>query len=119
MLMMRYWWQRRGKKMQKMIDRLSTTCKANGMEINVKKTKVMIMDGTAEPKGMQRFITLNNVPLEQVSHFKYLGSWITEYARSDEYIRARVGMAKAAFWQNKELMRSNIRLSTKMKILNC
>src|SRR3989442_14604654 len=31
----------------------------------------------------------------------------------------RVGMAKAAFGQNKELMRRNIRLSTKMKILNC
>src|SRR3989441_4708155 len=31
------------KKMQKMIDRLSTTCKEYGMEINVKKTKVMIM----------------------------------------------------------------------------
>src|SRR3989442_11541713 len=28
-------------------------------------------------------------------------------------------MTKAAFWQNKELMRSNIRLSTKMKTLNC
>ena len=37
--------------MQKMIDRLSTTCKAYGMEINVKKTKVMIMNGTATPKG--------------------------------------------------------------------
>src|SRR3989442_8494395 len=28
-------------------------------------------------------------------------------------------MAKAAFWQNKVLMRSNIRPSTKIKILNC
>src|SRR5207247_598101 len=93
---------------------------AYGMEINVKKTKVMIMNGTAKPKGMQRSITLNSVPLEPVSRFKYLGSCITEDARSDEDIRARVGMAKAAsFWQNKELMRSNIRLSTKMKILNC
>src|SRR3989441_3041781 len=89
------------------------------MEINVKKTKVMIMNGTAKPKGMQRCIVLDGVPLEQVSRFKYLGSWIIEDARSDEYIRARVGMAKAAFWQNKEQMRSNIRLSTKMKILNC
>ena len=34
-------------------------------------------------------------------------------------IRARVGMAKAAFWQNKELMRHNIGFKTKMKILNC
>src|SRR3989441_3060460 len=107
------------KKMQKMVDRLNKTCKAYGMEINVKKTKVMIMNGTAKPKGMQRCITLNNVPLEQVTRFKYLGSWITEDARSDEDIRASVGMAKAAFLQNKELMRRNIRLSTKMKILNC
>ena len=65
---------------------------------HVKKTKVMVMNGTAKPKGMQRFITLNNVPLVQVSRFKYLGNWITEDARSDTDIRARVGMAKAAFW---------------------
>ena len=59
------------------------------------------------------------LPLEHVTRFKYVGIWITEDARSDEDIRARVRMAKAAFWQNKELIRSNIRLSTKMKILNC
>ena len=76
------------------------------------------MNGTKQ-KGVQQCITLNKVPLEQDTRFKYLGSWITADARSDEDIRARVGMAKAAFWQNKELMRSNIKLSTKMKILNC
>ena len=46
------------KKMQKMIDRLNKTCKAYGMEINVKKTKVMIMNRTAKPKGTQRCIRL-------------------------------------------------------------
>src|SRR3989441_12234748 len=105
--------------MQKMIDRLNGTCKAYGMEINVKKTKVMIMNGTAKPKGMQRCIALDKVPLEQETRFKYLGSWITENARSDEDIRARVETAKAVFWQNRELLTSSIRLSTKMKILNC
>ena len=49
--------------------------------------------------GMQSCIMLNNVPLEQLTRFKYLGSWITENAKSDEDIRARVGMAKTAFWQ--------------------
>src|SRR5437867_9274144 len=82
-------------------------------------TKVMIMNETAKPKEMQRCLTLDKVPLRQVTRFKCLGSWITEDARSNEDIRARVQMAKAAFWQNKELMRSNIKLSTKMKILNC
>src|SRR5437867_9514366 len=42
------------RKTHKMIDRLNTTCKAYGMEINVKKTKVMIMNETAKTKGMQR-----------------------------------------------------------------
>src|SRR3989442_423304 len=79
----------------------------------------MIINGTAKPKGMQKCITLNKVPLEQVTRFKYLGSWITEDERSDENIRARLAMAKAAFWQKKELLRSNIKLSKKMKILNC
>ena len=97
--------------MQKMRDSLSKTCKACGMEINVKNTKVMTMNGMAKPKGVQQCITLNKVPLEQVIRFKYLGSWMTEDARSDEDIRAKVRMAKAAFWQNKELMRSNIKLS--------
>ena len=53
-----------------------------------------------------------------MTRFKYLGSWITEDARSEVDIRAIVAMAKAAFWNNKELMRRNIRFSTKMKILN-
>src|SRR6267154_2570822 len=105
--------------MQNMINRLSRACKEYGMEINVKKTKVMVVSRAKEMTGMQRSIMSDGVPLEQVKHFKYLRSWITDDAKSDEGIRTRVGMAKAAFWQNKELMRRNIRFKTKMKILNC
>ena len=67
------------------------------MVINIKKTKVMIMNKTEKLTGMQRSIMLDKVPLEKVKHFKYLGSWITDDARIDEDIRKRVGMAKAAF----------------------
>ena len=67
------------------------------MEITVKKTKVTIMNGIANPKGMKRCITLNTVPLEQVTRSKYLDGWKAEDTRSDEDTRARVGMAKAAF----------------------
>ena len=68
------------------------------MEINVKKTKVMIVDDKEETRGVQCGIVLNGGLLEQMPLFKYLGSWITENARWDEDIRARVGMATAAFW---------------------
>src|SRR2546425_2494155 len=78
------------KNMQKMINRLNETCKAYGMEINVKTTKVMIINKKEKQKGMQCCIMLN-IPLEQVTRFKYLGSWITEYTKSDENIRTRVG----------------------------
>ena len=88
----------RRKKMQKMVDSLNDTCRANEMEINVKKTKVMIMN-SKEKNGVQRCIMLGSVPLEQGTCFKYLDSWITEDAGCE--IRARVGMAKGAFWQNK------------------
>ena len=60
-------------------------------------------------------ITLNNMPLEQVNRYKYLGSWITEDARCEEELKARIGMAKAAFWQNKVVMRRNVRVGTKRR----
>src|SRR5437867_922770 len=52
------------KNMQKMIDRLNETCKAYRMEINVKRTKVMIMNKKEKQNGIQSCIMLNNVPLE-------------------------------------------------------
>jgi len=78
----------------------------------------MVVDEDGEEIISQTSCTLDGVPLERVTRYKYLGSWITDDARCEEDIRARVGMAKAAFWQNKEVMRGNIRLSRKLKILN-
>ena len=103
------------KKLQRMIDKLNDTCKNYGMDINVKKTKVMVI---SKNKNVICDLTLDSKPLEQVNRYKYLGSWITEDARCEVDIRARIGMAKAAFWQNKELMRRNIRFETKKRILN-
>ena len=53
------------KKMLRMVKRINETCKAYGMKINAKNTKVMIMNKTEKPKGMQRRIMLDKVPLEQ------------------------------------------------------
>ena len=41
--------------------------------------------------------------LEQVSGYKYLGSWVTEDGKSEKEVKARTGMAKGAFWKLKEL----------------
>jgi hypothetical protein len=107
------------KKMQDMLNKLNDTCKVYGMDINVKKTKYMVINEREDRIGMKRNIVLDGVPIEQVTRFKYLGSWITEDVKCDEDVKARVGLAKTAFWQNKEIMRRNVRLQTKMKILTC
>ena len=36
----------------------------------------------------------------------------------EEELKVRVGMAKTSFWQNKELMRSNISMKTKLRLLD-
>ena len=66
------------KKTQKMIDRLNETCKAYGMKIHVKNTKVMIINKTENPKEVQRCVMLDKVPFRCVTRFKCLGSWITD-----------------------------------------
>ena len=99
-----------------MLDKLNVTCNKYGMAINVKKTKAMVVNKKGKIKCN---LTLDKKFLEQVSRFKYLGSWITEDARCEEEIKTRIAMAREAFWKNKELLRRHIRPRTKLKILNC
>ena len=73
------------------------------MSLNVNKTKVMVM---SREGNVQCEIKLNQVVLEQVNRYKYLGSWITEDVRCESEIVARIAMAKTAFWQNKKLVKS-------------
>jgi len=47
-----------------------------------------------------------------------LGSWITEEdRRCEKEAETRIALVKEAFWQHKELMRGNLRISTKKRIL--
>jgi len=58
--------------MQKALDKLNTYCKSYGLNINVSKTKVMIFSrGKVRKLPNLRF---NNVPLEIVWEYKYLGT---------------------------------------------
>ena len=54
----------------------------------------MVMNGFGQNDGD---VALDGVPLERVTRFKCLGSWITDDARDKDDISARVRMAKAAF----------------------
>jgi len=99
--------------LQNIITRVSDTCKEYGMEINTKKTKMMVISKTGNTTCN---IVVNGRTLEQVTQYKYLGSWIMA-GRCEREIKTRIGMAKDVFWKHKELLKGNLNLQVKKQIL--
>ena len=97
--------------LQKLMDNVNATAKQYDMRINVKKTKVMKV--TRERQGSRVNIVLDGQQLEQVSSFKYLGSWITEDGKCELEVRTRIARAKEAFSKRRELL--TISMSHKIK----
>jgi len=79
------------RKLQDMINRLNEACEEYGMAINVKRTKVMVL---GHKEGFKCQIALNGSFLDQVTRYKYLGSWITEDWRCEEDPTTRIGMLR-------------------------
>ena len=95
--------------LQEIVQKIADICNVYGMEINVKKTKTMVISKTG---NVPCSIAVNDIALEQVSQYKYLGSWITEDGKCEMDIKTRIGMAKDEFWKHKEQLRGNINLQT-------
>ena len=62
---------------------------------------------------------IDGLELEQVSQYKYLGTWITKDERCELDVKTRIAIAKDAFWKHKELLKGNISLRVKKRILQC
>jgi len=84
------------------------------MKVDIKKTKVMKVSRKGE--GV-RNITIDGEILEQVERFRYLGALITSDGRCETEIKTRVGMAKNAFNQWKELLSKNLNKDIKKRII--
>jgi hypothetical protein len=87
------------------MDKLNDTAKKYDMEINVAKTKTMVVSKTG---GGKVDIKIEGKKLEQVMRFKYLGSIVTEYGRSLDDVKARIGIAKDAVKKNKEVLTKRV-----------
>ena len=60
--------------------------------------------------GEQLEINVNDIKLEQVNQYTYLGSLITEDGRCLREVKKRIAQAKEAFWKNRELLRGNVNI---------
>ena len=97
------------------LDKVNESCTAFDMELNAKKKKVMVME---KQTGTEVTIKSNGIALEQVNKYKYLGTLITADSRCIQEIKRRIGIAKRPFWELKELMKSNVNMKTKKRLLN-
>ena len=101
--------------LQSIMDCVNRVNDRYGMKINIKKTKVMKI---GRQHGLAN-IEVNGQRLEQVNHFKYLGSLIAEDGYCEKEIRARVAMAKATFEKHNSLLTGCLSLQLKKRLVRC
>lgn len=85
-----------------------------GLNINKDKSKILKINPTST-----KSITLHGCPLKEVQSFTYLGSIIYQHGGTVVDVKARIGKARAAFIQLKEIWTSReLSLNTKIRIFN-
>ena len=85
-----------------------------GLNIHKEKTKVIKINSTSTER-----ITLNGSPLEESQSFPYLGSIIDQQGGTVADVKARIGKARAAFIQLKNIWASReLSMTTKVRLFN-
>uniref|UniRef100_A0A803T403 Reverse transcriptase domain-containing protein n=1 Tax=Anolis carolinensis TaxID=28377 RepID=A0A803T403_ANOCA len=72
-----------------------------GLSLNIEKTKVLFQQAPSNPSAMPG-IQLNGVTLENIDHFRYLGSHLSTKVNIDTEIQPHLSSASAAFFRMKQ-----------------
>ena len=92
--------------------------KEKGLELNSKKTEVMVINRKEEPPLIN--ITINGIKLKQRDHFKYLGVLVSSDDRNNTEISARIAQAKMMFHKIKTVLtNSHISIQTRKRTIEC
>jgi hypothetical protein len=84
-----------------------------GLEINVEKTKYMLL--SRQNAGQNRDIKIANSSIENMSQFKYLGITVTNQNSSPEEIQRRLNSGNVCYHSVQNLQSSRL-LSKNLKI---
>lgn len=99
---------------QEIVTRFSDAAKAFGLKINIKKTEMMYQPVPgSNTEGLN--IRIDNQDLNRVSHFKYLGSTVSDTNKLDEELKSRMSKASSAFGRLRERVWDNKHLTIKTK----
>jgi hypothetical protein len=70
--------------------------KENRLEVNVDKTKYMVMSGD-QSAGQKQNVKIDNSSIERVEKFKYLGKPVTNQTSTQEEIKSRLKSGNACY----------------------
>ena len=108
--------------LQKAADVLQDLLKRFGLVISIDKTKTMIFNWKGkEEEYPESIISINNVVIENVANFVYLGSVIShsDPGTSVKELDRRIGMAHGKFAEMKKVLCNyHLKLSIRMKFFN-
>ena len=102
--------------LQKIFNTVKEESAKKGLEMNVSKTKTMVI---SKNKELRADIEADEEILEQVEHFKYLGQIVNNEIKSDQEIIKRIAQAKSTFINMSDILLSkDISLKLRLKIIN-
>ena len=104
------------KDLQALLDRVSAVSNAYGLNMNIRKTKFMVV--SREVVDAQ--LTIAGERVEKVHAFKYLGCWLNERWDYTQEVRARIEQARGSFEKMRKLVcRRELSLKCRLRIIRC
>ena len=105
-------------KLQRLLNVITKDSERLGLKLNCEKTYAMVANKKA--LALVCSVTVNSMQIEQMNHFKHLGSWITSYGRSDMDITCRIGQAKQKFMNMRNVLCArNLGFQVRTRLLKC
>ena len=97
--------------LQQMLQELSDESRRMGLKMNITKTKMMVVDNTP--------INVNNVLIENVQDYVYLGQYYSlKEKNQDKEIQRRIMAGWAAYAKHRDIFKSNLAICLKRQVYN-
>ena len=104
--------------LQELINAVNDKGKPYGMEMNVEKTKSMVVSKMSPVPRAN--ITLDGAEIKQTANMVYLGHMVTEDGKNETEIKRRIEIARNAFYNMSKMLTSrSIKVETKKRLVKC
>lgn len=103
--------------LQRMIDQVVKSSEENGLTLNEKKTKLMVISKIQQHPGN---LTIHGEVIEKVEKYKYLGTIINESNDYTEEIKSRIAQSRNTFNKMRNVLCSrDLNMKLKIRLLRC